>query len=417
MKDFEPDQQRITRDIKKLSEITSKEESGYTRISFSDEDRRARDYLVKLMRTEANLKVKTDAVGNIIGRRSGKKESPCIMIGSHLDTVRGGGRFDGVAGVIAGLEVARIFEKKRHEMLHPLEVVIFLAEEPSPFGISTIGSRGMAGLLSEKLFNSLSDGDGRTLGQALKEMGGNPNRIKEAIKSPNDVLVYLELHIEQGRKLYSQNNIIGVVTGITGIYRGKIEIIGSSEHSGTTSMDDRKDALAAASEIILSLERICRNLGEIVGTIGNIEVYPNSINVIPGKVVLNMDLRSLKGSKAQTAISKLNEFIRKMQIERDITVKSKMEMSSRPVKFSSNIIKRICKICEQLNIPFQEISSGAGHDASHISELGTTCMVFVPSKDGKSHCPQEWTEFEHICQGTMVLAKAIEEIDRGKCFE
>ena len=203
MEKFEPDLERITRDITNLAEFVSPGEPGHTRISFSEEDRRAREHVILLMENEANLNVRIDPVGNIIGRREGKKPRPSILLGSHLDTVRGGGRFDGIAGVIAGLEVMRRFEEKQIETLHPLEVVVFLAEEPSPFGISTVGSRGMAGKLQENLLASLKDEKGRTLGTAIGEMGGKPETIADARRTSDDVLAFLELHIEPGTYLFS----------------------------------------------------------------------------------------------------------------------------------------------------------------------------------------------------------------------
>lgn len=409
---FKANLERITRDIMKLAEFTSTEEPGYTRISFSEEDRRAREHLARLMEEEAGLTVGIDAVGNLIGRRQGKKQRPAIIIGSHTDTVMGGGRFDGMAGVVAGLEVVRLFAEKEIETLHPIEIVSFLAEEPSPFGISTVGSRGMAGMLSKDLLESLNDSKRMTLSAAIKEMGGDPLKITEAKRASRDVLAYLELHIEQGPSLFSQDIHIGVVTGIVGIYRGIINVVGKSNHAGTTQMETRKDALTAASEIVLALERICRDLDGVVGTIGKIEVFPNSSNVVPGNANMEMELRSLNASRAADALSLLKTALENIQKQRGIIINFKEWIGSDPVIFKEKIVKFICTACDQLEIPYLKMPSGAGHDANHMAKLAPTGMIFIPSRDGMSHCPEEWSEFEHICMGAELLARAITLLDR-----
>jgi N-carbamoyl-L-amino-acid hydrolase len=363
------------------------------------------------MRHEAGLSLRTDAVGNLIGKRGGEREKPAILVGSHIDTVRGGGMFDGVAGVIAGIEVARRFEERGIRTAHPLEVIVFLAEEPSPFGISTVGSRGMAGKLPGELLTSLKDAEGRTLGAAIRDMGGDPERIPEAKSSPHDALAYLELHIEQGPQLFSTGIPIGVVTGIVGISRGRIEVVGRNDHSGTTPMDVRKDALAAASEIVLALESTCMKLDGVVGTIGRVDVYPNSLNVIPGVVNLGMEVRSLGEPISKQAISLFKEELEGIGGKRGIEINFKTEISSKPVMFDSKMVDRINRACDSLNIPHVEMSSGAGHDANHIAEVTSAGMVFVPSKNGRSHCPEEFSTIEDICLGTEVIAGTITRID------
>jgi len=407
----EPNLKRIKRDILRLADMTSKKEAGFTRISFSDQDRMAREYIGDLMEREAGLKVRIDPAGNLIGRRKGKKAGPGILLGSHLDTVSGGGRFDGIAGVIAGLEVARMFEKTEKETRHPLEVVVFLAEEPSPFGLSTIGSRAMAGKLSEDLLGALHDDKGTSLGQAILKMGGDPSKIHEAKRTPDDVLSFLELHVEQGPLLYSHGEIIGIVTGISAIYRGEVTVCGSFDHAGTTPMNVRKDALAAASEAILGLEKICLNIPGVVGTTGRMTVIPNAINVVPGSVSLKLDLRSTSVSKAEEAVHQFEEVLEHIRQKRAMDIQSKIEISSNPIMFDNGMIGCIRDACKSLNIPYREMASGAGHDTSHMAEIGPSGMVFIPSRDGKSHCAEEWSEFEHICLGTKVLAKAIDFID------
>lgn len=270
----------------------------------------------------------------------------------------------------------------------------------------------MAGMLSKDLLESLNDSKRMTLSAAIKEMGGDPLKITEAKRASRDVLAYLELHIEQGPSLFSQDIHIGVVTGIVGIYRGIINVVGKSNHAGTTQMETRKDALTAASEIVLALERICRDLDGVVGTIGKIEVFPNSSNVVPGNANMEMELRSLNVSRAADALSLLKTALENIQKQRGIIINFKEWIGSDPVIFKEKIVKFICTACDQLEIPYLKMPSGAGHDANHMAKLAPTGMIFIPSRDGMSHCPEEWSEFEHICMGAELLARAITLLDR-----
>lgn len=333
-------------------------------------------------------------------------------MGSHINTVRGGGRSDGVAGVVAGIEMARRFAERRIENLHPLEVVLFLAEEPSPFGISTIGSRGMAGKLKEEHLTSLRDDGGRTLGTAIREMGGDPARLHEAKRSSDDILSYLELHIEQGPFLFSRGIPVGIVQGIVGIARGRIEVIGRNDHAGTTPMGIRKDALAGGSEVILALEKVCMGLDGVVGTIGRASVSPNALNVVPGKMELGIEVRSLNETLIHQAISFFKSELEEIEKRRGLQINLETELSSKPVIFDKEMVDRICRVCDRFDIPHLEMVSGAGHDAMHIAEIAPVGMVFIPSKDGRSHCPEEWSEFDHVCLGTEVMASTIADMDK-----
>lgn len=408
---FETNLDRIRRDILKFSEFTSPDESGYTRISFTKEDKEAREYIVRLMTQEAGLNVRIDAAGNLIGRREGNTAGPAILAGSHLDTVRGGGRFDGVSGVVAALESMRRFRELCIETVHPVEVVIFLAEEPSPFGLSTVGSRAAAGKLSDEQLSTLRDGAGRSLAEAVAEMGGDASRIGKARRSRDDALAYLELHIEQGPHLHAQAVQIGAVTGIVGIWRANIEVVGRNDHAGTTPMGLRKDALAAASEVILALEKLCTDADGVVGTIGRVDVFPNALNVIPGRVTLGMEIRSLHDHPAEHVSSLFEAEIEHIIEKRGVSIVFELWKSSKAVLFPSTIVKRIGNICERLGFTHAQVASQAGHDANHMAEIVPTGMIFVPSQDGRSHCPEEWTEFEDVARGAEVLAQAIYEID------
>ncbi len=397
----------------KFAEFVDPEEEGFTRISFSDQNLKAVEHMTVLMETEADLSVYIDAAGNLIGGREGRRpDAPSIMIGSHLDTVRAGGRFDGVAGVVAGLEVARILKEMDIMLEHPLEIVAFLAEEPSPFGLSTVGSRAMTGKLSPQIINSLKDDQGRTLPQAIRQMGGNPSNLQQAKRSPTDILAFIELHIEQGPSLEERNIPIGIVTGIVEIARGDIKVVGRNDHAGTTPMEIRHDALAATSELVLALEATCKASAGIVGTIGKMDVFPNALNVIPGLVNIGMELRSLDEEIIKDAIKKFKLKLENIQHSRGIEITCDTWTSSQKVIFDEALVTLASAICDKLGIPHLLLPSGAGHDAGHLARITPAGMIFVPSKGGRSHCPEEWTDFDHIVRGVELLGSLVGEIDK-----
>lgn len=410
-----PNEERIARDLDQLSRFTDPGEEGFTRISFSPEYRQALDHLGRLMAEEAGLDVSMDAVGNLIGRRQGQTPgAPAIVVGSHVDTVRAGGRFDGTVGVLAGLEVARTLKESGTSLHHPFEVVAFVAEEPSPFGISTVGSRAMAGRLARDEVETLRDAEGRTLAEAIRQLGGKPESLESCRRSGKDILMYLELHIEQGPVLEKEGVPIGIVSGIVGITRGILEMVGRSDHAGTAPMDVRRDALAAASEAVLALEKACRSVEGTVGTVGRIESFPNALNVVPGLVRLGLEVRSIEEDRMTRVIDLLKTELSRIRAERGIDIRQQFVTSSKPVNFQGETIALAAEVCRALGLSCRMLPSGAGHDASHIAEIAPACMIFVPSRAGRSHCPEEYTELEHITQGVRVLGAMVGEVDRGE---
>jgi N-carbamoyl-L-amino-acid hydrolase len=411
---FDPQEKRIARDLETLARFTDPAEEGFTRISFSREYRQAITYLAGLMAKEAGLEVSMDAVGNLIGRRPGRTaNAPAIVVGSHVDTVRGGGRFDGTVGVVGGLEVARFLKESGTPLRHPLEVVAFVAEEPSPFGISTIGSRAVAGKLTRGEVDTLTDAEGRTLAEAIRQLGGNPGSLETCRRSRKDIRMYLELHIEQGPVLEEKRVPVGIVSGMAGITRGTVELVGRNDHAGTSPMDVRRDALAAASEAILALEKACRSLEGVVGTVGRIESFPNALNVVPGLVRLGLEVRSVEEDRMTRVIELLKTDLSRIQAERGIDIRHQFITSSHVVKFREETIALAAELCQALGLPYLVMPSGAGHDASHIAEIAPAGMIFVPSRGGRSHCPEEFTELEHITQGVRLLGAMIGEVDKG----
>jgi len=404
---------RIKEIITGLAQYTNRKFQGYTRLAFSKEDKQAREFIIKLM-NDTGLKVRVDPAGNIIGKANGDRaDSPVIITGSHIDTVKEGGRFDGIAGVIAAIEVVRHLELSKLKTNHPIEVVVFTSEEPNEFDISTVGSRAMAGTLDKRLLSTLKNKDELALGQAIEFIGGNAETIDQAARKRADVLAYIEMHIEQGNILESIGLPIGVVTGIAGIYRGQVTISGCADHAGTTPMNARKDALVAAAEAVMALERIARrkHLRDTVATIGVVENLPNAANIVPGKVIMQTDIRSAKLKHLDLVEQSLQEKLQEISVRREVSI-SFTRLAAVPLVAMDNwVTGLIAASCRDSKIPYHLMTSGAGHDASHMSQMTRAGMIFVPSKAGKSHCPEEWTDYEDIALGTQVLFNTIMKID------
>jgi hydantoinase/carbamoylase family amidase len=402
--------------IDRFAQIGQDRSGGVTRLAFSNEDREGRDEFVKILRNEFKLKIRIDYLGNIFARREGlHPDWPVIMTGSHLDSVRNGGKFDGPAGVFSSLEVFRALDLLDLVTDHPLELCVLSSEEPNTFGISTFGSRGMVGTLKREHVDHLKDDYGQDFKIALKNIGGDINRISEAVRKPKEIEYFVELHIEQMPFLSIENKDIGVVEGVTGIYRETVSVFGVASHCGTTPMERRQDALCAASEIILALEDAARKeSGKAVATVGHMKIFPNSINITPGKVILDMEVRSYYPKRIQTIIGKVEKTIEQIKTKRQIEIERQVTYDIKPVRFSSSVRQAIGEAAEGLGFKSRKIVSMAGHDAAHLSRITKTGMIFIPCKDGISHCPEEFTETESIVKGAQCLLKTILLLDKKK---
>jgi beta-ureidopropionase / N-carbamoyl-L-amino-acid hydrolase len=409
---FDQNDERIKSDILTLAKMINAEAEGFTRRPFTKWYAQSREWLAEEM-GKSGLDVQIDAASNLIGRLEGSnKELPPIMIGSHTDTVTGGGRFDGIIGVLAGIEIARQLKEKGITLEHTLLIVDFTAEEPSEFGISTIGSRGMVDNLTDEMLNR-TDPNGLKLSEGIKIAGGRPEDIsKEALKS-GDISLYLELHIEQGPVLEQTNNDLGIVTGIVGIQRYRITVNGQPNHAGTTPMNMRFDALTGAAELILEVEKVAKKSykEQVVGTVGRLFVEPNGSNVVPGKVVFDVELRSLSTSTIDQMVEQIISKIKDTEINRNLSVSIDKLSQSEPIFVNEDILKGIEEGCKDVGKAIH-LPSGAGHDANQIARIAPIGMIFVPSKDGKSHCPEEWTEYSQVAKGVCALGNALLYFDK-----
>jgi beta-ureidopropionase / N-carbamoyl-L-amino-acid hydrolase len=409
--DLPIDGARLWADVMALAEITDPARA-YTRRSFSSLFLQGRAWLQRRFE-EAGLEVRLDAGGNLIGRVEGSDPSiGTIMLGSHSDTVPSGGRFDGVAGVIAALEVVRSLGGQRPR--HAVEVVDFLAEEPSEYGLSCVGSRAMSGLLEAKML-SYANASGEQLGDAIDRIGGAVSRLADARRT--DVAAFLELHIEQGIVLESRNIDLGLVTAIAGIARVEIVFQGAADHAGTTPMDLRRDAgLAAARTIAFAAERAsslaAAGRGYFVATAGVLEVEPNAANVVPGRARVIFDIRAEDHALANELIAELDRqstaIAAATRVERS---RYAILSNATPAACDAHLRALLARAAERLGFSTMLLASGAGHDAAFVSRIAPSGMLFVPCKDGKSHTPEEWAEPDALAAGAAVLLEAVRRFD------
>ncbi len=399
--------ERIETDLNEIAAFGRLENGGVTRLAFSEADRSARAYLEKVMEN-SGLEVRIDAAGNLFGRRAGLEDLPPVVIGSHLDTVPEGGHYDGIVGVVAGLEVVRALDDAQVATRRPVEIVNFSAEESSRFGIATLGSKIITGKIDCQQLATLADKAGTSFFDALRSVGGDPQRLEESVLSKNSVHAFLELHIEQGPVLENKQMPIGIVTSIAAPTRFKIRIEGRADHSGTTPMNLRKDALAAASEIVLGIERIaaCEAGEHTVGTVGYLNVDPGVMNVVPSRVELGVDLRDICARSKQAATEKVLQLFGEVARRRGVTIDHELLCDDDPVELSGEPIACLEKAACEAGLAYVKMPSGAGHDAMNMATVAPTAMIFVPSENGISHNIAEKTRLEDICKGTEVLLRA-----------
>ena len=409
------DADRLWADVMALGAITDPQRP-YTRRSFSARFIEGRTWLARRF-ADAGLAVRTDEAGNLIGRRPGRDLSAAVVaVGSHSDTVPSGGRFDGIAGIVAGLEIARALEDTNDQLDHPIELIDFLAEEPSEYGLSCVGSRGMTGLLTKSMFD-LTEPGGERLGDALRRVGGDPNRIEAARRI--DIGAFLELHIEQGPILEARAIDIGLVTSIVGIRRIEITFTGAADHAGTAAMDMRHDALVAAAATVSAVRRKADELaatgrGYFVATVGILDVEPGASNVIPGRSRLVIDARTTDPALTSDFIAAIDAESSRYAAEARVERTGFVTLSDGPpVACDQSLRDSLRQGARALGFSATDLASGAGHDAAFMARICPAAMVFIPCHGGKSHAPEEWADRQAIAAGTAVILHAIRQIDQS----
>ncbi len=400
---------RLLRDLNAVSRIGLGEGGSVTRLVFSVHELRSRQLLVHLM-NQAGLDVRVDAVGNVFGRLPAGQDAPAVLAGSHLDSVIQGGRYDGPVGVIGALEAVRTLKESGLRLPVPLESVCFVGEESSRFGFATLGSSLVAGDVVMDDFANAVDAGGTRLEDVLSSFGIDRENLASLKRDPKTIKAYFELHIEQGPVLEFKKKKIGVVTAIAAPSRFRVVFRGQADHSGATPMAMRKDALVAAGYLITYIDEVCREhtaKGGVVGTVGAIKVEPGVINAIPGRVELQVDVRSIDSSSKRKVAGLIRKRARRIASERGMKVEVLTIRDEEPVPLHPRVISLIRATCEERAVPFEIMPSGAGHDAMQMARITPTGMIFIPSINGVSHNPAEWTDPEDICLGAQLLVETL----------
>jgi N-carbamoyl-L-amino-acid hydrolase len=405
------DSARLNESLQKLNAIGSSA-TGMQRLAYSKEDIEGRRYITNLM-MESDLEVRTDAAGNIIGRREGSVNGlPAIAMGSHTDTVPDGGKYDGALGVLGAIETIRTLNDACLVTRHPIEVINFSNEEGTGDSRWLYGSRAMAGLLTEEDIGQDAT-QRKVIAGRLEKIGGNLSRINSAFRDKSELRAYLELHIEQGPILYQTGIQIGLVTAITGKIALKVCVGGVANHAGTTPMDGRRDPLLAASHIIqnvnkiAAVDHICR-----VATVGNLVVTPGQGSVIPGNVNLDVEFRDVEMNKMDEAEFIFRDYLNRLEEQVGVSIIIERYGSTQPQEVALFIKTNMEIAAKQLGFTALDMPSGAGHDAQAIAHLTEVGMIFVPSLDGISHSPEEYSSPEDCANGTNVLLRSLIAIDK-----
>lgn len=404
-------QQRLLDDIMTLALATEADTPGWTRRFPSTAYQRGREWLRTHLETEG-LRTRLDAVGNLFARREGSEPLAPIHVGSHTDTVMGGGKFDGVLGVLGALEAVRAIREAEITLRHPVVVADYISEEATDFGVACLGSLAMCTdhFKQEWLERTVN---GITLRQALIDMGGQPQRLGQPLVKPGEIAASLELHIEQGPVLEAHGVKLAAVSGIVGIRRAIFELHGKANHAGATPMYLRRDAMAAAAEIISAVEEIVHRHPGTVGTVGKVLVEPNQGNVIAEKVTIVPEMRSLNMTEVDGMWAEFMQVVASACAKRKVTLQifneTRMDAVV-PPQWLHDIVHEVCRRYD----PHALITpSGAGHDTNYLALVTPAAMIFVPSVDGRSHAPEEYTAPEDLARGVQVLAEVIVEVDRS----
>ena len=400
--------ERVIRDLEILNTFNSTSENGCTRFSFTEEEKKAKDYLIKEMKA-INMEVWCDEIGNLHGIFRGNGENKKIFLsGSHIDTVTNGGKYDGNLGVIGALEVARTFFENGIVPYDDFQVSVFVEEEGPHFGTNLIGSKGFCKQFSTEKTKTIKDFNGKTMFDLMKEGGYSPENIDNMEFYPEKFKGSIELHIEQGRVLDLENKSIGIVKGIVGLKWFKIIIKGESNHAGATPMRYRFDPVAEGSKIIGELPNMVKSVDDdsIVATVGKINVFPNQTNIIPESLEFTIDLRGVEEKNlflVKKMIDEKLEELRKKGFKCEI---SEIANAS-SVKSDKTILENIEKSVNENGFSYLTLYSGANHDTSILGQYIPSAMIFVPSVNGRSHCKEEFTKKEDIEAGCQVLCDTV----------
>ncbi|WP_027881169.1 M20 family metallo-hydrolase [Meiothermus rufus] len=402
------DQERIQREIETLAAFSETPKPAITRVVYTKPDLEARAYLKQLF-LEAGLQVREDALGNLFARWEGSApDLPVVATGSHIDAIPYAGMYDGVVGVLGGLEAIRALQRTGFKPFRSIELLVFAAEEPTRFGIGCLGSRALAGVLTPESLRLLRDAEGRSLEEVRWE-AGYMGSLEEVLLPSGYYAAFVELHIEQGPVLEQEGIPLGVVTAIAAPASLQVSLEGAGGHAGGVLMPERRDALCAAAEIILGVEAFAKNSGSIntVATTGFCQVYPNAVNSIPSQVKLEIDVRDVEQSRRDQVIRQIIQGVEQVCTRRDIRYSVEIINMDPPAKSGSEVLKALVAACGDAGVRFKLMVSRAYHDALFMARIAPTAMLFIPCRGGVSHRPDEYAAPEDIARGVHVLALAL----------
>ena len=408
---LEVDKHRLMSEIEELALISDAEAPAVTRIVFTLTDLRARAWLMARCE-EAGLAIRQDAIGNIFARWNGRElNAAAVGTGSHTDAIPNAGKYDGVVGVLGGLEAIRALRQSGFSPQRSIELILFTSEEPTRFGIGCLGSRLLSGILSPDAAKKLTDKDGASIEQ-IRRAAGFRGEL-ETVKLPaGHYQAFVELHIEQG-PLLEQNHIpLGIVSKIAAPSSFRIFIEGAGGHAGGVLMPDRRDALCAASELILAIEHQAKTGGstDTVATVGICEVFPGAVNSIPSRVHLSVDIRDTDLQRRDSLVAKVDASCQAIAAKRGLAIRQELVNADAPADCASNIVEALSESCRKHGVTFLTMVSRAYHDSLFMSRIAPAGMLFIPCHNGYSHRPDEYASPEDIARGTLVLAETLQTL-------
>lgn len=402
---------RIKDLIEKLATYNDTPDDGITRFSYSANDCKVRDYLIEICKS-MGLNVRVDSVGNIFARLQGTEQNlPIVMTGSHIDSVKNGGKYDGIVGSVGSLESVRTLIENRHKPKHSIDVVFFAEEEGSNFQVPVMGSKVLVGKLCIEDLKNTKNEEGKSAYEVMRNVGLNPDQLSRDVIKKGDIKAMLELHIEQSVRLDMEKHQVGIIQGIVGLKWLKITLTGCSNHAGATPMHLRNDPMVVASQIISKINIIAKEVSNTtVATVGNIVISPNIPNAIPGVVTFTVDIRDINQSGIDSVVEEIEKLTVKCSRESGVEYDVATIATSKTIKIQPYIMEIMENKAKQLGLDYIMMPSGAVHDSNYMADVTDVGMIFVPSKDGRSHVKEEYTSYEDIKAGADLLLNTLIEL-------
>jgi ureidoglycolate amidohydrolase len=405
---IEVDHNRLVAEIEQLAKISEAEPPVVTRTVFSPADLKAREWLIARCE-QTGLSVRQDPIGNIFVRWKGSEQNAAAVgTGSHIDAIPNAGKYDGVVGVLGGLEAIRSLQRNGFRPRHSIELLVFTSEEPTRFGIGCLGSRLLSGTMTPDAARKLTDKDGSSL-EEVRHNAGYSAPLEEVKLRDGYYKAFVELHIEQGLLLEQQRIPLGIVTSIAAPASLRITIEGSGGHAGAVLMPERRDALCAASELILAIENAAKTSGAVdtVATVGICDVFPGAVNSIPSRVHLTLDIRDTDLARRNVVMREIETARQNIATKRNVTIREEVVNADPPAQCAPSIVEALSQACAKHHFASMKMVSRAYHDSLFMSRVAPVAMLFIPCFKGYSHRPDEYASPEDIARGTLVLAETL----------